>query len=638
MAPMTEPAPIATPATPSHNRLRGRLFRKYLLLIISLVSVALLASGGIGLYFSYQENRSALANLQHQIAIGASSRIDQYVSRITQQLSYAALPQIDAGDVELRRIEFLKLLRQTPAVTDVSQIDATGREQIAVSRLGMDVVASGKDRSQEPAFVNAKPGQPWYSPVYFRKETEPYMTVALRAGGDKGAVTVAEVNLKFIWDVVSRIKVGDKGKVYVVDRAGLLVADPDIGLVLRKTSMAALPHVEAAAEIEVADEPAMLSVDLDGVAVLTSVSRIEPLAWTVFVERPVSEVYARLNASILRTVLLFLAGLVISALAAWALARSMVQPIRVLDEGARRIGAGELDQQIEVHTGDELQGLAEQFNAMTAQLRESYAGLEHKVEQRTAEVTQALEYQTAISDVLRVISESPTDVAPVFEAIMDSATRLFGCQIAAALRFDGKQVYLIVPGAGPREALEDARRLYPAPPNPQTVSGRVILPARCRTIVDTGMTMPELRPDDQAVAGGQWRRTTLAAPLLREGKAVVRSCWRRHGARPAVHATQIALRQDLRRPGRDRDRERAPVQRNPRGAGAADGDGRGAAGHLQFADRCAAGVRRDRRTRDDAVRGAHRRCDAFRRRAACIWSPTTAYRRMRRTPCGPRFR
>ncbi|HQZ08377.1 MAG TPA: cache domain-containing protein, partial [Burkholderiaceae bacterium] len=527
---MNEPAPIATQATPSHNRLRGRLFRKYLLLIISLVSVALLASGGIGLYFSYQENRSALASLQHQIAIGASSRIDQYVRQITQQLSYAALPQIDAGDVELRRIEFLKLLRQSPAVTDISQIDATGREQLAVSRLGMDVVASNKDRAGEPAFQNAKSGQTWYSPVYFRKETEPYMTVALRAGGDKGAVTVAEVNLKFIWDVVSRIKVGEKGKVYVVDRAGLLVADPDIGLVLRKTSMAALPHVRAAADLATADEPAMLSVDLNGVQVLTSVSRIEPLAWNVFVERPVSEVYARLNASILRTLVLFLAGLVISALAAWALARSMVRPIHVLDEGARRIGAGELNQQITIRTGDELEGLAEQFNAMSAQLRESYAGLERKVEQRTAEVTQALEYQTAISGVLRVISESPTDVAPVFEAIMDSATHLFGVQTAAAFRFDGKQVYLIATRGWSEDALADARRLYPAPPNPQMLSGRVILSGEVRTIVDTH---DDAGYDQTTAQVGQWRRM-MGAPLLREGivVGVLVMAWAKPGVTP----------------------------------------------------------------------------------------------------------
>ena len=131
--------------------LRGRLFRKYLMLIISLVSVALLASGGIGLYFSYQEHRSALASLQREKAVAAASRIEQYLRQVSQQLTYAALPQIDAADVELRRIEFLKLLRQAPEVTDIAQLDGSGREQLAVSRLGMDVVASGKDRSGLPA-------------------------------------------------------------------------------------------------------------------------------------------------------------------------------------------------------------------------------------------------------------------------------------------------------------------------------------------------------------------------------------------------------------------------------------------------------------------------------------------------------
>ena len=90
--------------------------------------------------------------------------------------------------------------------------------------------------------------------MYFRKETEPYMTIAIRSGGDSGPVTVADVNLKFIWDVVSRIKIGDKGKAYVVDAGGHLIADPDIGLVLRKTSLAELAHVKAAGGVR----------DLDG--------------------------------------------------------------------------------------------------------------------------------------------------------------------------------------------------------------------------------------------------------------------------------------------------------------------------------------------------------------------------------------
>src|SRR6201987_4916734 len=133
----TSPAPATSPVP--RRTSRGRLFRKYLLLIMSLVTIAL---------------------LQHEKALAAASRIEQYIGRIEQQLAYAALPQLDASDVELRRIEFLKLLRQAPEVTDIAQLDGTGHEQIAVSRLGMDNVGSGKDRSQEPAFRNAKGGQP----------------------------------------------------------------------------------------------------------------------------------------------------------------------------------------------------------------------------------------------------------------------------------------------------------------------------------------------------------------------------------------------------------------------------------------------------------------------------------------------
>jgi signal transduction histidine kinase len=516
MQAMTAVPPPDLPPVARPGILRGRLFRKYLLLIISLVSVALLASGGIGLYFSYQEHRAALASLQHEKAVAASSRIEQYIRQISQQLAYASLPQIDASDVELRRIEFLKLLRQAPEVTDISQLDATGKEQIAVSRLGMDVVSSVKDRSQDPAFLNAKRGQPWFGPVYFRKETEPYMTVATRSGGPGSPVTVAEVNLKFIWDVVSRIKIGEKGKAYVVDGLGLLVADPDIGLVLRKTNMSALPHVKAAAGVRDADSPALESVDLAGVAVLTSVAPIEPLDWKVFVEQPVSEVFTKLNASILRTGLLLLAGLVFSAVAASALARSMVRPIRTLDEGARRIGAGDLDQQIVIKTGDELEGLADQFNRMTAQLSESYAGLERKVEERTAEVTEALEYQTAISDVLRVISESQVDVAPVFSAIMDSAMRLFDAPIAAVFRFDGQNVHLVATRGWPQAAIDDALRHYPAPPHREMMSGRVILSGQVQTQEDA---LSDPAYDQNTAQVASWRRM-IGAPMLKDGQAV----------------------------------------------------------------------------------------------------------------------
>ena len=502
---------------------RGRLFRKYLLLILSLVSIGLLASGGISVYFAYRENTAALASLQHEKAVGASSRIEQYLRQVSQQLSYAALPQIDAADGELRRVEFLKLLRQAPEVTDIAQIDAAGREQIAVSRLGMDAIASAKDRSQEPAFLNAKPGQPWYGPVHFRKETEPYMTVALRAGGAKGPVTVAEVNLKFIWDVVSRIKIGDKGKAYVVDQNGLLVADPDIGLVLRKTSMAELPHVKAAAGVRSAGEPAMLSQDLAGTKVLTSMARIDPVDWKVFVEQPVAEVYAKLNNSILLTIGLLLSGLVVSALAAGALARNMVRPIRTLDEGARRIGAGNLDQRIVVRTGDELEGLADQFNHMTGQLRESYAGLERKVQARTVELTDALEQQTASAEVLKAISRTTFELDPVLDALIQSATRLCKSDRGFIFTREGDEYQPTASFGATPEQLEFLRGRHLTSTS-GTLVGRAAQTRQMVQIEDARNDPDYPWSESLAFLGF---RTMLGVPMLREGEPIgVVAIWR----------------------------------------------------------------------------------------------------------------
>jgi len=531
------PSPVTAVETPERAH-RGRLFRKYLLLILTLVTIALLASGGISVYFSYQENKSALASLQHEKALAAASRIEQYIRQIDQQLAYAALPQLDASDVELRRIEFLKLLRQAPEVTDIAQLDGAGREQIAVSRLGMDVPSSGKDRSQEPAFRNAKRGKPWFGPVYFRKETEPYMTIAIRSGGDSGPVTVADVNLKFIWDVVSRIKIGDKGKAYVVDGKGFLIADPDIGLVLRKTDLSNLVHVKAATGNQDPDELAVLSTDLAGTEVLTSMAPIDLLGWKVFVEQPVAEVYRKLNASIVRTGLLLLVGLVISALGALALARGMVRPIRTLDEGARRIGAGDLDQKIEIRTGDELEGLADQFNRMSAQLRESYAGLERKVEERTKELTSSLEQQTAISEILRVISSSPTDVQPVLDAIAERAARL--CDAAAASMYltDGS-VLRHLASKGPSPDL--VRSVDALPISRESISGRALIEGKTIQVRDMQAEGSDY-PLSHEIAQRFGHRTVVATPLYREGQPFGTILLRREEVRPFTDREVALLR------------------------------------------------------------------------------------------------
>jgi signal transduction histidine kinase len=418
---------------------RGRLFRKYVVFFAVLVSGALITSGAIEIYFSYQENKAALAQLQREKALAAAARIEQFVKEIERQIGWTAHPQLVTGAaaLEQRRVDYFLLLRQVPAVTEVSQLDAKGKEQLRVSRLAMDIAGSQADFSKEPKFTEASAGKTYFSPVYFRKESEPYMTVAMASGGGTPGVTVAEVNLKFIWDVVSQIKIGRAGHAFVIDSGGQLVAHPDISLVLKKSDFSALEQVRVAraAPGSAGAEDTAIARDFQGRQVLTAFAPVLPLGWLVFVEQPLVEAFEGIRASIFRAAALILVGVGLSVLAGLLLARRMVKPIQALQAGAARIGAGELGHRIEVKTGDELETLADQFNRTAAQLQESYANLEHKVEERTRDLTEALEQLQALGEISRTIS-STLDLETVLTRIAAYAVQLSGTDGGAIYEYD----------------------------------------------------------------------------------------------------------------------------------------------------------------------------------------------------------
>ncbi|ACB32330.1 putative sensor with HAMP domain [Leptothrix cholodnii SP-6] len=451
------------PEVPPHKPSRGRLFRQYALLINALVGTLLLASAVLSLTFSYRESRDHLVALQFEQAQGAAARIEQYIAGIEQQIGWTALSGMNAGadPLEARRIDSLKLLRQVPAITEVAWLDAQGREQLRVSRLALDTQDQGLDRSAEPLFTEPAAGRVWRGPVSFRKQTEPYMTIARRAGpGRSGGVTVVEVNLKFVWDVVARIRPGHPdggGLAYAVDQSGALIAHPDISLVLKQTNLRALPQVAASLAADAIDRPpgpahvadaaggvaVEDAQDLAGQPVLSAYARLEPLGWRVFVESPRSQTLAPVYASLQRLGLLLAAGLVISMMASAWLARTLVRPIRQLQDGAARLAAGDLDHRLTVATHDELEDLAGEFNRMAGELKGSYEGLERKVREHTAELAEALARQTATAEVLQVIGRSVADAGPVFAKILESCEQLIPDTVASLLDLvDGDRIVL----------------------------------------------------------------------------------------------------------------------------------------------------------------------------------------------------
>jgi signal transduction histidine kinase len=436
---VADSAPQATPAR-SRGRLRIGLFLKYVVLFCAVVLVALITNGAFEVWFSYQEYKSSLIRIQREQAEAAAAKIGQFVHEIEAQVGWTTQLPWSASTFEQRRFDGSRLLRQVPAITELSQLDATGHEQLRVSRLAMDVVGSQIDYSNEPKFTEAVAHKVYYGPVYFRRESEPYMTLSLAGTRRDAGVSVAEVNLKLIWDVVSQIKVGEHGHAYVVDSQGRLIAHPDISLVLRNTDLSRLAQVRAA-QARARGAPAdqvQEAEEVRGGRVLTAYAPVAPLGWLMFVELPIEEAYAPLYATFYRSVLLLLAGLVLALIAGLFLARKMVVPIQALRVGAARIGAGDLGQRISIKTGDELEGLADQFNDMAGKLQDSYADMENKVETRTQQLAQSVGELRALGEVSQAVN-STIDLETVLNTIVTKAAQLAGTEAGAIYVYDETQ-------------------------------------------------------------------------------------------------------------------------------------------------------------------------------------------------------
>jgi signal transduction histidine kinase/CheY-like chemotaxis protein len=369
---------------------RGRLLRKYVVFFAAVVCLASIPSGAVDIWFYYREYKALLVEIQRAQATTSAARISQFFKEIEGQVGWTTHIPWSASTADEWRLDVVRLLRQVPAITEVAKLDASGREQLRISRLVPDVIGSQADLSGKPEFVEAIANKAYYGPVYFRGESEPYMTLALAGARRNAGVTVAEVNLKFIWDVISQIKFGDVGYAFVVDARGRLVAHPDLSLVLRNLDLSHLAQVKAARDREPgrvgpAQEQGAF-VNFQGESVLSANAPVVPLGWNLFIELPVEAAFAPFYESLYRSLALLIAALLLAALAAFLLARRMIQPIQTLGVGAARIGKGELHERISIKTGDELEALGEQFNSMAGQLQESYANLERKVEERTHEL------------------------------------------------------------------------------------------------------------------------------------------------------------------------------------------------------------------------------------------------------------
>jgi hypothetical protein len=235
-------------------------------------------------------------------AEGAAATISQFLKEMESQIGWTTqLP----WTIEQRRTDALHLLRQVPAITEIDMLDATGKEQLHVSRFDMDVVGKNTDFSQDPKFTEALAHKVYYGPVYLRRQSEAYMTLSVAGTRREAGVSAAEVGLKPVWDSIRHPRVSEHNVAYVLDAQGRIIGHSDmftraldargqaidhVDLSLFQRDLSGLAQVQAARAAGL-ETQAHVARDINGRDVLAASASVAVpgLGWHVFMELPVAE-------------------------------------------------------------------------------------------------------------------------------------------------------------------------------------------------------------------------------------------------------------------------------------------------------------------------------------------------------------
>jgi methyl-accepting chemotaxis protein len=386
---------------------------------LALSAAVLVISNTLNLYFTSEIQQDAIASQQQLIAEDAANTVRGFIQEKINILESAVeIGHVMTTDKEEQKLVLNKLLGIEPSFRQLVLLDAQGKELLRASRLSGIISKQLTEINQTELVSEVKQGELYISKVYIDDTTsEPMMIMAVSVmdifGGFKGTL-LAEVNLKFMWDLVGSIDVGNKGVAYVVDKQGNLIAFGDISRVLGRENLA---HLEEVKEFVEGDEPthkssAELSIGIHGSQVVANHAHLGNPDWAVVVELPVEEAYATLNTATGLSLLIMLMGIASAVFAGMYLSRRITRPIIILRDAAVEVGKGKLNTQIEVRSKNEIGELANSFSQMIKDLKKSRdkirkhsEELEHKVLERTKELNSKVEELTKMKTALLAMME-----------------------------------------------------------------------------------------------------------------------------------------------------------------------------------------------------------------------------------------
>lgn len=410
--------------------LREGLFAKYVVSLVGLVVFVLAVNGAMETWISYRATRTQLTDGLEDKAQGAARRIEQSISELDRQISWVTRASQDT--LEKRRADYAQLLHQVSVVNQLFQLNGDGREVLRVSRQST-TTGGNADLSRDVRFTDAVTRGVSYAPAWFADGT-PLMSISVAHSGFNAGITVAEIDLSFLSDFLSDAQVGKAAFAYVVDPRGRVLATSSKGPEIGK-DLSRLPQVAAA--IAPGHEPDTSGTDFNGHAVMSAASIVPKLGWSVLFEQPTTQALMPIRDQLVRIALLIGMGLLVAILAGTLLARRMIIPITALRDGAHKLGEGDFSHRIDVHTSDELEDLAGQFNRMADQIQETYSNLETKVEERTRDLAQSIHELKVLEEVGRAVASS-LDLNAVLATIAARAIEITRADAVLIYGFDAE--------------------------------------------------------------------------------------------------------------------------------------------------------------------------------------------------------